>query len=199
MQAVAGRKMLGCRRRVGALFRSLPLVGIQACGTQSSNFKMTDVGDGQGAIAGTLGVRLNGVAMNEGCHACFNDGEVCVVPDRDGYVFHHLPGGTNDFSAIGCSGHDYRFSPHRFQVTPKAVTYFGSLFVEWRAEDEAGIVYAFGIVGATIGEAMRENDARLEVRDDHDAVFRRFVRQTGFEGPFYVSLAESSEVAAPAE
>ena len=137
--------------------------------------------------------------MNEGCLACFNEDEACIAPDHDGYVFHHLPAGTNAFSAIGCSGHDYRFSPHRFQVTPKAVTYFGSLFVEWRAEDEAGIVYAFGIVGATIGEAMRENDARLEVRDDHDAVFRRFVRQTGFEGPFYVSLAESSEVAAPAE
>jgi hypothetical protein len=192
--------MSGRGRGVGALRLSLLLVAIQGCSSvQSSKFKLSDVGDGQGAIAGTLGVRFNGVPMNEDCKACFKEGDVCVEPDRDGYVFHHLAGGTNAFSAIGCSGQEYRFSPHRFHVTPKAVTYFGSLFVDWRADDHAGVGYAFGIIGAAIEEANRENDARLEVRDDHDAVFRRFARQTGSEGPFYVSLADAGEVAAPAE
>jgi hypothetical protein len=186
------------------LLCSLLLVTTPACGIKSQNFAMSDVSDGGGAIAGKLSVRYNGVPSTDACYACFNDAEVCVVPDPDGYVFHHLSAGTNAFSAIRCSGEEHRFEPHRFYVTPKAVTYFGSVFVEWRRGDDgaggyAPVVAVAPIVGATIVTALREDAARLEIWDRHDEVFRRFIKQTGFEGPFFVSLAESDEAAAPTE
>ena len=181
------------RTRLG----SFSLVAIQACATQSANFELNDVQSGEVAVTGRLSVRYNGVTSTAGCKACFNDSSVCVVPDPKGYVFHHFPAGSNFFGEIRCtrdaSDYSYRFTPHRFWAPPGKVTYIGDLFVEWSLGDPENSAEQLGVGASVIDVLGNEGEAKLEVRDQRDDVFRKFTAQTGSRGPFHVSLAAAEK------
>ncbi|HEY3493318.1 MAG TPA: hypothetical protein VGK73_01475 [Polyangiaceae bacterium] len=118
----------------------------------------------------------------------------CIEPDFDGYVFHHLLAGRNSFSEVFCNDNHIRFPPYNFHAPLEHVTYFGSFFVDWYAEDyyklHKHIIFKGMPVGATLDRLVDDGVARVDFSDERSEVFQKFIRRTDHQGPFHVSLAQ---------
>jgi hypothetical protein len=159
------------------------------CATTSKDFKLSNVGPGEAAIAGRLTIVYNGQVYTENCKANFG-GNVLTMA-RDGIVLFVVPAGSSRLQELLCkdvSMQHVAINDVHFVARPGVVNDLGDIVVTWDAVGGLKISSMFGLIGALIDAASDDGVATSVVRPPVAEVREAFKLQTGVAGVWSVPL-----------
>jgi len=173
----------------GAGVRGLAIAAACAgCATTSADFRLSNIGADDAAIAGRLTIMYNGRIFNEHCTATFGGRPIKL--SSDGIVLFHVPKGWTTMDRLNCldtSNQHVRIKGAHFLARGDGwVTDFGDVAITWAAAGGFKASSLFGLVGALIDEASDDGVATVEVQPPVAEVRAAFRRQTGVDGKWTV-------------
>jgi len=154
------------------------------CVTTSKDFKLSNVGPREAAIAGRLTIFYNGQIFTENCFATFGGRKLKMA--KDGIVLFVVPAGTVSLERLDCQDvsnqHVLIKDVHFVARGGGVVTDVGDVAVTWEAAGGFKATTLFGFIGGLVDEASDDGVATVVVRPPVVEVREAFKVQTGVDG-----------------
>lgn len=163
-------------------------IGAAGCATTSADFRLSEIGPSDAAIAGRLTIIYNSRIFTENCTATFGGRALKLSPG--GIVLFHVRKGWTSLARLDCKDtsnqHIRLGGAHFFAHGDGWVSDFGDVVITWTAVGGFKASSMFGLIGAMVDEASDDGVASLEAKSPAVEVREAFRHQTGVEGRWLV-------------